>query len=125
MRKNKVLAVGLSVCLLVCCSGNVAAAGKEEIADSTFNPIYMGSDTDYKGDKLEITTDENGAVLNKVLKDHQAQFTDRKLIEVSDRVYVSVNYGMANTTLFCKSLYAEGGGLSRSQSVDGRCRQHY
>lgn len=98
MRKNKVLAVGLAVCLLVCCAVNVAAAGKTEIADSTFNPIYMGSDTDYKGDKLEITTDENGAVLNKVLKDHQAQFTDRKLIKVSDRVYVSVNYGMANTT---------------------------
>lgn len=112
MKKYKLVVFGMIGCLMLSgcqsksatVSKNTQETTKAETAmpqlkgKSTFNPIYMGSDTDYKGDKLEITTAENGAVLNKVLADHQAQFTERELIKISDRVYVSMNYGMANVT---------------------------
>lgn len=65
---------------------------------STFNPIYMGSDVDYKGDKLEIVTAERGQRVNKVTVEHHKQF-EVKCHKICDGVYQSVGYGMSNVCM--------------------------
>lgn len=65
---------------------------------STFNPIYMGSDYDYKGDRLEVVVAENGQRVNKVSYDHHQQF-EVKCHKVCDGVYQSVGYGMSNVCM--------------------------
>ena len=44
-------------------------------AKTTFNPIYMGAEVDYKGDALELGIGEQGQVANKVMLEHHKQFT--------------------------------------------------
>ena len=71
---------------------------------TTFNPIYMGADVDYKGDALKIVRGPRGQVVNKEMLDHQAQFAQR-IIHVSPRVYVSVGRGLGN----CAMIEADDG----------------
>lgn len=65
---------------------------------STFNEIYMGSDVDYKGDKLEIVTASLGQKVNKVTVEHHKQF-ETKCHKICDGVYQSVGYGMSNVCM--------------------------
>lgn len=65
---------------------------------STFNPIYMGSDIDYKGDLLEIVTADRGQKVNKVMYEHHKQFAQH-CYKVCDGVYQSVGYGLCNTVM--------------------------
>lgn len=65
---------------------------------STFNPIYMGADVDYKGDPLEIVTGEKGQIANKVMIEHHKQY-GQKCYKVCDGVYQSVGYGLCNTVM--------------------------
>lgn len=69
-----------------------------ELQKSTFNPIYMGSKIDYKGDALEMTVGPKGQIVNKVMTDHQKQFGER-IIEVTPGVHVSVGRGLGNCTM--------------------------
>lgn len=48
-------------------------------AKTTFNPIYMGAEVDYKGDALELGIGEQGQVANKVMLEHHKQFTPQVL----------------------------------------------
>lgn len=69
-----------------------------EQVKSTFNPIYMGSDVDYKGDPLEIVTGDQGQILNKVMYEHHKQYA-QKCYKVCEGVYQSVGYGLSNTVM--------------------------
>lgn len=67
-------------------------------AKTTFNPIYMGADVDYKGDPLELGVGENGQVANKVMLEHHKQFTP-KCYKICDGVYQTVGYGLCNSMM--------------------------
>ncbi|MFV0466005.1 MAG: alkyl sulfatase dimerization domain-containing protein [Lachnospiraceae bacterium] len=69
-----------------------------KVAKTTFNPIYMGEDIDYKGDALVLETGSKGQIANKVLLDHHKQF-EQKCYKVCDGVYQSVGFGLCNAVM--------------------------
>lgn len=66
-----------------------------DLQKSTFNPIYMGSKIDYKGDTLEMTVGPKGQIINKAMAEHQKQFGER-IIQVTPGVHVSIGRGLGN-----------------------------
>lgn len=60
--------------------------------------IYMGSDVDYKGDSLQISTGEKGQIANKQMIEHHKQFAPN-LYKLCDGVYETVGFGLCNTMM--------------------------
>lgn len=100
----------LIVCLMTCIFGNsavVLASAKtgsstlteEERLNSTYNPIYMGADIDYRGEELIIGEGPKGQIHNQATLDHQEQYAEGKVYKVTDRVYVANGFGLANSAM--------------------------
>lgn len=104
--KKACLCLILTLCLSVSAMWNmepVNAEGtgltEEERQESTYNPVYMGSDTDYKGNKLVIGEGPNGQIANQAELDYQSKYAEGKVYKVTDRVYVANGFGLANSAM--------------------------
>lgn len=71
---------------------------EEERLASVDDPIYMGADTNFAGQKLVMGEGKKGQIANQAMIDKREEYNPQ-LVKVSDTVYQAIGNGMSTSTM--------------------------